>query len=121
MRWLKRIGLVVAAFVVLLVLIAIFAPTPPRATATGTPAAAAIAPATPPSGVTMANYTRLQTGMSYDAAVEILGDRGEEMSRTELAGTTSVMYMWKGRSVGANMNAMFQNDRLVSKAQFGLR
>jgi hypothetical protein len=30
------------------------------------------------------------------------------------------MYAWQNAD-GSNMNAMFQNDRLISKAQFGLR
>ncbi len=58
--------------------------------------------------------------MSYAQAVEILGDPGEEMSSNEIAGTKTVMYMWEGRTMGANMNAMFQNDKMIQKAQFGL-
>jgi hypothetical protein len=47
--------------------------------------------------------------------------RGKEPPRTELAGFTTVMYVWQGKgSLGANMNAMFQNDALVSKAQMGM-
>ena len=30
------------------------------------------------------------------------------------------MYSWQNGN-GSNMNAMFQGDRLVNKAQFGLR
>lgn len=43
------------------------------------------------------------------------------MSSSEMAGYKTVMLMWTGTSMGANMNAMFQNDKLVSKAQFGLK
>lgn len=32
----------------------------------------------------------------------------------------AVMYQWVN-SNGSNMNTMFQNDRLIQKAQFGLR
>ncbi len=62
---------------------------------------------------------RSSTGMTYPEVVGILGEAGEEMSRNELAGITTVMYSWK-RFGGANMNAMFQNGKLISKAQFGL-
>jgi hypothetical protein len=32
------------------------------------------------------------------------------------------MYRWDGAGMlGANLNAMFQNGKLVTKAQFGLR
>lgn len=68
----------------------------------------------------MANYQRLETGMSYAQAVSILGKPGVEMSSNELAGIRTVMYQWEGRAF-ANMNAMFQNDKLIQKAQFGLR
>jgi len=70
--------------------------------------------------VTMAEFSSLQTGMTYQQAVEIIGAPGEEMSRSDLAGYTTVMYGWKN-SGGSNMNAMFQNGALVNKAQFGLR
>ena len=69
--------------------------------------------------VTSAEYTQLTTGMSYRQAVAIIGFPGEELSRVEIAGTTTVMYQWMNPT-GANMNAMFQNDRMVQKAQFGL-
>lgn len=47
------------------------------------------------------------------------------MSSTEMAGFKTIMYMWVGSGVsgmmGGNMNAMFQNDRMMSKAQMGLK
>ncbi len=69
--------------------------------------------------VTKQGYLSLQTGDSYSTVVRKLGCEGEEMSRTEMAGFVTVMYMWTG-GLMANMNAMFQNNELVSKAQFGL-
>jgi hypothetical protein len=71
------------------------------------------------SGLTYENYLRITEGMTYGEVVDILGSNGKEVSRSEIAGFTTVMYMWEGRGV-ANMNAMFQNGRLVTKAQFGL-
>ena len=71
----------------------------------------------------------LKNGMSYDDVVEILGREGEEVSRNHMDGVAgvmdaidTVMYQWMnpGLMVG-NMNAMFQNNRLISKAQFGLQ
>jgi hypothetical protein len=73
-------------------------------------------------GVTLSQFNQLTEGMSYAEAVSVLGRPGTEQSRSSLAGTTTVMYGWDGGgSIGANMNAMFQNDRLITKAQFGLR
>ncbi len=72
-------------------------------------------------GVTMAQYHEVKTGMTYEQVIDIVGTPDQEMSRSEMAGYTTVMYMWQGTTAGANMNAMFQNDKLVNKAQFGLR
>jgi hypothetical protein len=71
--------------------------------------------------MSMAEFTALQTGMTYEEAVALIGGPGVEQSRSELAGTTTVMYMWEGSSLGANANAMFQDNKLISKAQFGLK
>ena len=70
--------------------------------------------------VTADEYRQLSTGTTYREAVAIIGFRGEELSRVDLAGTTTIMYQWMNAD-GSNMNAMFQNDQLVQKAQFGLR
>lgn len=72
-------------------------------------------------GATMEKYSRVKPGMTYDQVVNILGSPDQERSRSEMAGITTVMYMWNGTSVGGNMNAMFQNGRLMNKAQFGLK
>lgn len=64
----------------------------------------------------MANYNKLQTGMTYEQVVQILGEEGKEMSSNDIARYKNVMYMWKagGYSVG-NMNAMFQKAPLFRK------
>jgi hypothetical protein len=72
--------------------------------------------------VTLDRFSDLKTGMPYSTVENILGCPGKEMSRSDIAGYTTVMLGWDGKgSFGANMNAMFQNNSLVSKAQFGLR
>jgi hypothetical protein len=72
------------------------------------------------SGVSLAAYMQIENGMSYGQVQEIIGTAGEEISSSNIAGYSTVMYSWKNWN-GSNMNAMFQNDRLVTKAQFGLR
>ena len=132
----SRIGLVIAGIgaligiAIIVFIIVVFAPTSSSDTERSIPDDTAT---TPPSStsytggfgsasasrVTMANFTRLETGMTYGEVVSILGP-GAELSRSEIAGFETVMYQWDGPSLG-NMNAMFQNGALVSKAQFGLR
>jgi hypothetical protein len=72
------------------------------------------------TSVTKAMYEAIQTGMTYAEVVRIIGRSGEEMSRVELGGHVTVMYMWQNGD-GGNMNVMIQNGQVVSKAQFGLR
>lgn len=69
--------------------------------------------------VTMAEYDQVQKGMSYEQVTSIIGTMGTEISRSDLARHTTVMYSWKNAN-GSNMNAMFQDGELVIKAQFGL-
>lgn len=85
------------------------------------PAAQAPEPEKPKSQVTMANYNRLSTGMTYEQVVAILGKEGTELSSNDIAGYQTVMYQWEGDSFASNMNAMFQNGKLMQKAQFGLK
>ena len=72
--------------------------------------------------VTLAGFETLRTGMSLADVERVLRASGTELSRSEIGDITTVMYTWQGEGIlGANMNAMFQNNRLISKAQFGLR
>jgi hypothetical protein len=44
------------------------------------------------------------------------GSGGTEMSRSQIGNLLTIMYTWPGSaSIGANMNAMVQNDHLISK------
>ena len=71
------------------------------------------------SDITLAQYNQLRDGMSYAKVVKILGRGGGEVSSNAIGGIRTVMYQWTNSGY-SNMNAMFQNDKLVMKAQFGL-
>jgi len=72
--------------------------------------------------VTMAEYNAIKTGMTWDEVVEIVGQPTEELSRNAIAGVETAMYHWVNEGFFAgNMNVMFQNGRVVQKAQFGLK
>jgi predicted Zn finger-like uncharacterized protein len=77
--------------------------------------------------VTMSEYQQVANGMSYSRVAQIIGQAGEETSRSNIAGVPGVQanvetvsYQWVNPD-GSHMNAIFQNDRLMTKAQFGLR
>lgn len=71
--------------------------------------------------ITLSKYNQLQDGMTYSEVVKILGKPGTEVSSSSVAGYKTVMIQWEGEGLGANMNAMFQNGKLISKAQLGLK
>jgi hypothetical protein len=73
-----------------------------------------------PPAISSKEFTKLTPGMTYADAVAIIGSRGKVLSTVDMAGSQTTMYLWEGKSLGANANVMFQNDALVSKAQFGL-
>lgn len=84
---------------------------------------------TTPGLITLQEYSLLGEGMSYARACEIIGASGQELSRTYTEGVPGVMdsldtvsYSFAGSGdLGANAIIMFQNDRLVTKGQSGLR
>lgn len=79
------------------------------------------APETNDQGISAAEFSAIQTGMSEDEVAEIVGSAGEVISENEMAGIRTVMVQWPGESgLGANANAMFQDGKLVQKSQFGL-
>lgn len=82
-------------------------------------------PAAPQTTITLAKFNQIQQGMTYEQVVRILGAEGEVMSETSFGSgqyaTHTIMYTWKAGGFMANMNAMFQNGALISKAQLGLK
>ncbi len=70
--------------------------------------------------VSLAEFRQIQSGMTYAQVVSVVGFQGTEASRSDLGGISTVMYEWSNSGLGGNMNAMFQDGRMVSKAQAGL-
>jgi hypothetical protein len=72
-------------------------------------------------GATLREYQALQTGITLGQAIGIIGCSGEEISRVSYGGQETVMVSWPGETgFFGNMNATFDNDRLVAKGQLGL-
>lgn len=72
--------------------------------------------------ITLEEFNKLKTGMTHKQVANIVGSNGQLLSESDIAGYHSYMIMWEGEeSLGANANALFQNGKLVSKSQFGLR
>jgi hypothetical protein len=76
--------------------------------------------------ITLDEYNQVSDGMSYSQVVSIVGEDGKENSSSTMPGvpgyTEAIItkaYSWQNAD-GSNMICMFQNDRLISKAQAGL-
>ena len=71
--------------------------------------------------MTLNEFNRIETGMTYDEVCKIVGSYGFEMSRSEIAGYQTVIVGWDGiGQIGANANVTFQNGKVIAKAQAGL-
>lgn len=72
--------------------------------------------------ITMAEFNQIQTGMTYDEVVAIVGSPGEILSTSTVGGYTVTMVSWYGDAYsGANANVTFSNGEVTAKAQFGLK
>lgn len=73
--------------------------------------------------ITLEEYNKIETGMSYDEVKNIIGSDGEVSSETGKEGDDIhiVIYSWKGKgSTGANALITFSNGEVETKAQAGL-
>jgi hypothetical protein len=65
------------------------------------------------------NFARIHEGMTYEEVVAIVGPPSELVSSSQIGDIQIKMYQWNAGIV-ANANAMFQDGKMISKAQFGL-
>lgn len=78
-------------------------------------------PADVGGAVTRAQYEQLETGMSYQDAVAILGSEGAETYEAAIADAGATAYTWRGAAgPHAMLTLIFQDDALTSKLQVGL-
>lgn len=72
----------------------------------------------PESKLNIDNFNKLEQGMNYNDAAELLGSKGKVISENKESGT--VMYLWSETS-GSFAKVVFQNDKLIAKDSKGLR
>lgn len=77
-----------------------------------------------PPTISLEEYNSIQIGMTYQEVVDIIGSTGEALAEVDLGighEYYTNMLMWEGEGiVGANANIMFQDGKVIQKAQFGL-
>jgi hypothetical protein len=76
--------------------------------------------------IALENFDQLRTGISYHDACKVIGSEGQELARCHFEGKAGVIepleiiiYAWINAD-GSNVNATFQNGRLLSTSQSGL-
>ena len=75
-----------------------------------------------PTGATKLKYYSLRNGISLSEAMEVMGYRGRtELSRIGSGSYETVTYQWKATSGIGRLYVIFQNGKLVSKRQSGLK
>ena len=70
------------------------------------------------SDITMDKYSQVKEGMTYDEVKNLLGD-GVITSQTKIMGSESIIYSYIKKG-GSNATLTFSDNKLMSKAQFGL-
>ena len=74
--------------------------------------------------ITLEKFNKIETGMSYEQVVEIIGEEGTTLSESNIANDEkyhTIMYSWKAKNEIANANVTFQGGKVISKAQIGLK
>ena len=91
-----------------------FVPTPiPTAIPTATPTP------TPQVSVTMKSFTAIQNGMTLQQVQALLG-HGTLTSESSIEGITDTVYLWYAPGDLGDVTVAFENNSVISKAQFGL-
>ena len=72
--------------------------------------------------ITLEEYNKIESGMTYDEVKEIIGSDGELLSTSSMNDYTISIYVWYGEGmIGANANVTFTNGKVTGKAQAGLK
>lgn len=73
-------------------------------------------------GVTLANFNKINSSMTYEDVCQLFGKEGELLSDVDIGipEYATQMYMWYGDGI-ANCNVLFQGGYMSEKAQVGLK
>lgn len=69
---------------------------------------------------TLDKYNEIKTGMTYVHVVKIMRNAGQEMSSSDAMGHHTAVFAWQNAD-GSAMSIVFEDYRVMTKSQFGLR
>lgn len=70
--------------------------------------------------VTLAQFNRVETGMTYEQVKEIFGFDGSLFTESSNDYVDIKMYMWSGDAAGSSASVTFQDGKVAYKYQYGL-
>lgn len=78
---------------------------------------------TPINKITLEKFNQIQSGMTYQEVVDIIGEEGTVLSETDIMNNDqykTTMYYWYGEDGISNANVTIQGGKVISKTQIGL-
>lgn len=82
-----------------------------------------IKPTTTDLTITLSEFNRIETGMTYQEVCQIVGCEGVLASETNVTNNPNLktqMYHWNGYSSSSGATIMLQRGKVISKSQLGL-
>ena len=77
------------------------------------------------ASISLEEFNKIETGMTYEEVRDIIGGEGTLSSSVDMGigdEYKTELYQWTGDgTIGANANVTFQNGKVISKAQIGLK
>lgn len=71
--------------------------------------------------LTLADYEAIADGITLEEARKALESDGKQMSSSDIGGIKTEIYIWENTPSTSNITLTFQDGKMVSKAQFGLK
>lgn len=91
--------------------------TPKSTTMPSSPSSSTPAPAS--KKITLAQYNQIKDGMKYAEVVAILGSEGKPVSENKIGSYKTEAFSWDAGTF-ASVSVILQNNKVMSKSQFGL-
>ena len=70
--------------------------------------------------ITLEKFNQIQTGMTYQQVVEIIGEEGTLSTESSYSNQTMQIYYWYAKNGISNTTVTFMNGKVTAKSQIGL-